>query len=60
MVKVAGYKNEGRSIYYLRCAVVCERAGIDLQVVETDNEEQDKIGLADVIKMGWSKILGGK
>lgn len=51
---------ERDSIYYLRCAVVCERAGIDLQVVETDNEEQDKIGLADVIKMGWSKILGGK
>tara|TARA_R110000824_G_scaffold323606_1_gene510536 strand:+ start:284 stop:676 length:393 start_codon:yes stop_codon:yes gene_type:complete len=54
-------KGEDRdSIYYLRCAVVCKSAGIDLQVVETDNKEQDKIGLADVIKRGWSKILGGK
>ena len=54
-------RNEDRdSIYYLRCAVICERANIDLQVVETYNEEQDKIGLADVIKRGWSKILGGK
>ena len=51
-------KNEERdSIYYLRCAVICQRAEIDLQVVETNDEEQDKIGLSEVVKKGWSKIM---
>ena len=46
-------------VYYLRCAVICEKADIDLQVIEVDDEEQDKIGLADVIKHGWDKIKDG-
>ena len=51
-------KGERDSIYYLRCAVICEKAGIDLQVVETYDEEQDKVGLADIIKHGWDKLRG--
>jgi hypothetical protein len=51
-------KEDKDSVYYLRCAVVCERAGIDLQVVETYDEEQDRVGIADVIKNGWNKIKG--
>ena len=52
---------EGRvkdDVYYLRCAVICEKAGIDLQVIEVDDEEQDKVGLADIIKHGWDKLRG--
>lgn len=50
-------RNDERDpIYYLRCAVICKSAGIDLQVVETDNEEQDRVGLADIIRTGWKKI----
>ncbi len=54
-------KNKDRdSIYYLRCAVVCVKAGIDLQVVEVHDEDNDGVGLADVIKSSWFRILGGK
>ena len=54
-------KNDERdSIYYLRCAEVFEKAGIDLQDVDTFDEVQDRVGIADVIKNGWSKIIGGK
>ena len=45
-------------VYYLRCAVICEKAKIDLQVIEVDDEEQDKVGLADIIKHGWDKLRG--
>ena len=46
-------------IYYLRCAVICEKACIDLQVIETSDAEQDGVGLSSAIKRGWKKITDG-
>ena len=50
-------KGERDSVYYLRCAVICEKAGIDLQVVETYDKEQDVVGIADVVRDGWSRFF---